>query len=666
MTTDRRTVDTESPGRSAVTFAGLGFHVGVWAVGLPQIVSTCRISSLTLGWTLAGMALLGITALPISNKMSSYLGTSSLLALSQLPLAALFLGLAFVHTTLQFVLAVIVGGLATSIIDVAANNAGGECEVQSKRHMMSFFHGIFSLFAAIGAMLSGLSAAAGLNWRLVYLATSALLVLTALVTASIAGRPWIGRAVVRGTDHAFTDERPESDSNQIDNSASRRILIAAGSAIFLGYLVDGALEGYSGLFINRWLGGSYLAVGTCLALYHIAVLAGRLSNSRICIRLGFRVVLICGPIISALGILALTAFRYPWLGAPIFLLIGFAQAPIAPVSYALGMRSSTFSQATIVAALTGCGYISFIAAPAAMGIFSAIWGIDIALRCFSLASVAIPAVAIISMPRRLSGIGARKFQGSRQQLGCQMPRVSFDQSIRGIYRNHGRAKGILLDVGLVLILPKESHFQRACEMANAPWRGDGVHALRQTVWAGAASPAPAEFWAGDDKAYTWARNAGLNSELGPSVWRNLEILDTAEDPLWSVPAPGALCALRTLREAGYRIGAVSNSSSGQTERELRSTGLAEVFDVIVDSFVEKVEKPFPQIFERAARYLGVELRDCIVVGDDPFFDIRGGISAGALDVAMIDPDSLRPRGWRHSSYANVQEFSADLVRLESK
>jgi hypothetical protein len=114
--------------------------------------------------------------------------------------------------------------------------------------------------------------------------------------------------------------------------------------------------------------------------------------------------------VSTLGILILTSFRYTWLGVAVFLLIGFAQAPIAPVSYALGVRSPAVRQATIVAVLTGFGYASFVAAPVAMGVLSAVWSIDVALRCFSLASMSIPVVVILAMPRRLSGMGTRDFQ----------------------------------------------------------------------------------------------------------------------------------------------------------------------------------------------------------------------------------------------------------------
>jgi putative hydrolase of the HAD superfamily len=128
--------------------------------------------------------------------------------------------------------------------------------------------------------------------------------------------------------------------------------------------------------------------------------------------------------------------------------------------------------------------------------------------------------------------------------------------------------------------------------------------------------------------------------------------DRDSTSLWTKTDPGTATALQRLTEAGYPIAVVSNND-GRLHHQLTTAGLADYVAAIVDSAVAGVAKPSPQIFNHAAGRLGVRLDDCIMIGDDPYFDIRASLHAGAAAAILIDPGTDRPATWSTPAYPDL-------------
>jgi HAD superfamily hydrolase (TIGR01549 family) len=110
------------------------------------------------------------------------------------------------------------------------------------------------------------------------------------------------------------------------------------------------------------------------------------------------------------------------------------------------------------------------------------------------------------------------------------------------------------------------------------------------------------------------------------------------------PKPDALGVLRALAERGIRAGVVSNALCGAGSRELvRSYGFEPLLGAQVYSDEAGVRKPNPEIFESAARLLGVELARCWYVGDTIDRDVLGGRRAGVAKVILM-PSRQTGRG----------------------
>jgi putative hydrolase of the HAD superfamily len=128
--------------------------------------------------------------------------------------------------------------------------------------------------------------------------------------------------------------------------------------------------------------------------------------------------------------------------------------------------------------------------------------------------------------------------------------------------------------------------------------------------------------------------AGIAVEPATEIARDLAAMHL-EDNLWRVPMTGALETLRGLRARGLRSAALSNSD-GRVSEILEALGLAEYLDLVVDSHLEGVEKPDPEIFYRALGRLGLPAERAVYIGDIYSIDAVGARGAGLTPV-IIDP-----------------------------
>jgi HAD superfamily hydrolase (TIGR01662 family) len=133
---------------------------------------------------------------------------------------------------------------------------------------------------------------------------------------------------------------------------------------------------------------------------------------------------------------------------------------------------------------------------------------------------------------------------------------------------------------------------------------------------------------------------GVNEGNVAEIWRALEG-SHLDRHLWAQVNPDARGVLDSLRKRGYRLAAISNTEDGRIANLLEETGLAEFLLFNLDSFVEGVAKPDPQIFERALERLDVAPAQALFVGDSLKQDVYGAQASG-LRAVLFDPDNLRP------------------------
>lgn len=95
----------------------------------------------------------------------------------------------------------------------------------------------------------------------------------------------------------------------------------------------------------------------------------------------------------------------------------------------------------------------------------------------------------------------------------------------------------------------------------------------------------------------------------------------------TVPFPGVVEGLERLRSAGVSLAVVTNKPEAPARAVLDGLGLTDRFGAILGGDTLATRKPAPQMLVRAAQGLGVNLGDCVMLGDSDV-DIAAGRAAG--------------------------------------
>ena len=202
---------------------------------------------------------------------------------------------------------------------------------------------------------------------------------------------------------------------------------------------------------------------------------------------------------------------------------------------------------------------------------------------------------------------------------------------------------VLLDAGGVLLDLDYRYVRRLCRAYGAQTTEDQLSRYeaiaRVDVHKAVADGARvSDMWR--DYFHFILGHAGVPADDQPAV---IDSLWEAHQKfgLWTVAIRDAVETVRELKEAGYRIGVVSNAE-GRVAQDLDGAGYTGLFETVVDSHRVGVEKPNPKIFQIALERMGAGPENAIYVGDVPAVDVVG---ARAANLAPILLD-------RHDLYAD--------------
>jgi HAD superfamily hydrolase (TIGR01509 family) len=114
------------------------------------------------------------------------------------------------------------------------------------------------------------------------------------------------------------------------------------------------------------------------------------------------------------------------------------------------------------------------------------------------------------------------------------------------------------------------------------------------------------------------------------------------------PRPGAVALVDALRAAGVPVALASNSERAFVDLVLRSSGMADRFEVVVAGDEVAAPKPAPDIYVEACRRLGVAPADAVALEDSPT-GIAAARAAGMrvigvpfLEDITLDADVVAP------------------------
>ncbi len=154
-------------------------------------------------------------------------------------------------------------------------------------------------------------------------------------------------------------------------------------------------------------------------------------------------------------------------------------------------------------------------------------------------------------------------------------------------------------------------------------------------------------------------NHGLDLERAPHLSRRYWEENSSRMRLFD----DALETLTSLREAGFRLGLITNGPASMQRWKIGQFALASHFDVMVIEGEFGHGKPSPRIFAHALAAVGLEPHEAWHVGDNLYADIAGAQAAG-IHAAWIHRDRLEmgesPKAIPDRVIAHLDELRAAL------
>lgn len=105
------------------------------------------------------------------------------------------------------------------------------------------------------------------------------------------------------------------------------------------------------------------------------------------------------------------------------------------------------------------------------------------------------------------------------------------------------------------------------------------------------------------------------------------------------PHPEVADALERLRDGGYRLATLTNSTGAVAQAQLENAGLAPLFERIVSADTVRRLKPAPEAYHLAARELGIEVGELRLVAAHAW-DVAGALRAGCLAAFVARPGTV--------------------------
>lgn len=105
--------------------------------------------------------------------------------------------------------------------------------------------------------------------------------------------------------------------------------------------------------------------------------------------------------------------------------------------------------------------------------------------------------------------------------------------------------------------------------------------------------------------------------------------------------PGIKELLSYLKEEGIKTAIATSSPIERTEKYLETVGLTGAFDKLISGYMVKKGKPEPDIYELAAKEIGLTPQECLAIEDSPS-GLLSANRAGCYPVMIPDQDMPTP------------------------
>lgn len=313
-----------------------------------------------------------------SDRLTKWLGTGKVTAISVAATAVALFGFSFSHSFWALCLWAIPYGLGAGSVDASLNNY---VALHYESRHMSWLHCMWGVGATAGPYIMGIALSMGQGWNMGYRYIGIIqVVLTAVLVFSLP--LWKGRkSTTENLQNAEMEQLLENVSEKADTTAEkalslREILkIAGAKEVMLCFFCYCALEQTAGLWASSYLtlhkGVSSETAAIFASLFYIGITVGRAISGFITMKLNDTQMVRLGQSIIVLGIMAMVLPGSNVLALAGLILIGLGCAPIYPcVIHSTPAHFGADKSQAIIGVQMAFAYIGILAMPPLFGVLA--------------------------------------------------------------------------------------------------------------------------------------------------------------------------------------------------------------------------------------------------------------------------------------------------------
>lgn len=347
---------------SLLIFLVCGIGLSSWAPMVPFAKINLGLDDAALGLVLLSLGAGAILTMPFTGFFINKFGSRKVMLVSAIMIAIALPLLLLTKSAAELAAILFIFGASIGSIDVAMNSHAVLVQEKYGRHIMSSFHGMFSLGGLAGSIGLGFLIKMGLSPSVAAVSISVMLV------------------VIAGSQYQYLFAKAEEKSvDSFSFSLPTGPVVALGLMCFVFFLAEGALLDWSAVFLqfNRNFEPSMAGLG--YAVFSVAMAVMRLTGDKIIHKIGSSKVVLYGALVSAAGYFI--AVTIPWPGAALigFALVGLGAANVVPVFFTAAGNIPGIAPSVSLPAVTTLGYMGQLAGPAMIGFIADAFSLPIAL-----------------------------------------------------------------------------------------------------------------------------------------------------------------------------------------------------------------------------------------------------------------------------------------------
>ncbi|HZV69161.1 MAG TPA: MFS transporter [Saprospiraceae bacterium] len=367
-----------------IIFALCGLGFGTWASFIPYVKQTFHLDEAQLGLLLLCLPLGNFIANPLTVILIRRSGAVRI-ALVAGSFTAFFFAVPVSLPSITYAaIGLFLAGGTFGITNVAMNTLASAYETQTSKKIMSTCHGMWSVGAMLGSLISGLAIlplerffdyGGSPQTKYVFSIAFIILIITWMIRNDLVS---ISRIQI-----------PSGELPKISWRAFKptRILWMLITICLCTYLTEGTMADWSAVYLKEIVIAPATIAGWGFAVYSFCMAAGRFVGDRLIARYGAMQILRAGGLLVFAGLIIVILSQNPWVALPGFMLVGMGISLASPILYSSAANVSGLAPGVGLATLNTFAMASFFGGPVLIGFIGKMADLRIAFMFVAVASI---------------------------------------------------------------------------------------------------------------------------------------------------------------------------------------------------------------------------------------------------------------------------------------